>query len=97
MRESVEKAKGNFGRCGKVAFDTWEEAKARIVEINTEDTHDHRKPQRTYICNVCGKFHLTAISKDEYFIRERKKDRVIKKKIGSGKEKQNWHKKYNKK
>lgn len=48
--------------CKKVAYDSKQEANARVIKIQKEEG-DNKKPIRAYRCPHCDKFHLTSFTK----------------------------------
>ena len=52
--------------CKKTAFDTIESARLRIAEIKNAPDVRETQPKRCYLCEKCGKYHLTSISKAKH-------------------------------
>lgn len=52
--------------CDKFTFITEKVAKDRLKEILSKKDNIVKKPVRTYECEKCGGWHLTAISYEEY-------------------------------
>ncbi len=43
--------------CNKKQFDSFLEANAELIKIKL---NPYREEKRCYLCNVCGKYHLTS-------------------------------------
>ncbi|WPU99056.1 hypothetical protein SNE26_23880 [Mucilaginibacter sp. cycad4] len=51
--------------CSKVVYHSEKAAKAALQKIRNDD-HDHIKPIRAYECQLCGGYHLTSWSVQQY-------------------------------
>ena len=62
----------NENRCaGKKCFEHKEEALSRILEIRDEENQKQKEergriPVRAYACKLCGKWHLTSLSREKW-------------------------------
>ena len=54
-------------KCTKKQFDDKKIARARAVEINEENVKNKDDTRlRAYFCDVCKKYHLSSMTKEEF-------------------------------
>lgn len=64
-------------KCSKKSFDTIDEARLRLTQIFINSNRS-TKPIRPYLCNECGKYHLTSKTKQKFQSNLQKKRNFIK-------------------
>lgn len=57
-----------FMKCSKKKFENSQDAQKRANEINEENKKNKSQKERLrpYKCDICNKFHLTSMTKDQH-------------------------------
>jgi len=66
-------------QCNKTGFKTLDQANTRAKELNKKNKKQRRKNSRMrgYECQMCGEFHLTHESMDEFRIKNQESANVV--------------------